>query len=87
MFDDLPPDLDRLQMLRVWHVMWVQRIDAKIAAILQRQAEEERGRTNRPRPPEWIVELGIGTRHPAPAPAGPRRRLLHGRQTAPPRRP
>ncbi|MFE5894786.1 DUF6233 domain-containing protein [Streptomyces sp. NPDC056462] len=25
----------------------------------QRQAEEERGRRNRPSPPDWIVELGI----------------------------
>ncbi|MGW0817620.1 hypothetical protein ACWD00_31065 [Streptomyces viridiviolaceus] len=64
MFDDLPPDLEGLQTLRVWHVTWVQRIDAKIAAILQRQAEEEHGRTNRPRPPERIVELGIGARRP-----------------------
>lgn len=32
-FDDLPPDLDRLHTLRVWHTMWLQRIDAKIAAL------------------------------------------------------
>ncbi|MCX4625124.1 hypothetical protein [Streptomyces albogriseolus] len=50
MFDDLPPDLDRLHTLRVWHTMWLQRIDAKIAALARRQTEEERGRRNRPAP-------------------------------------
>ncbi|MFF8883853.1 DUF6233 domain-containing protein [Streptomyces flaveolus] len=64
MFDDLPPDLERLHTLRVWHAMWVRRIDTKIAAIVKRQAEEDHGRRNRPRPPEWIVELGIGARMP-----------------------
>ncbi|MEU1450596.1 hypothetical protein [Streptomyces mirabilis] len=33
MFDDLPPDLARLLTLRVWHAMWLQRIDTKIAAL------------------------------------------------------
>ncbi|WP_189598993.1 DUF6233 domain-containing protein, partial [Streptomyces pilosus] len=64
MFDDLPPDLDRLHTLRVWHAMWLQRIDAKIAALTKRQAEEQCGRRNRPPQPEWIVELGIGDRRP-----------------------
>ncbi|MEU6258626.1 DUF6233 domain-containing protein [Streptomyces sp. NPDC047043] len=64
MFDDLPPDLERLHTLRVWHVLWLQRIDAKIAAVRQRQAEEEHGRRNRPRPPDWIVQLGIGVGRP-----------------------
>ncbi|MGX1025527.1 hypothetical protein RKD37_000036 [Streptomyces ambofaciens] len=64
MFDDLPSDLDQLRTLRIWHALWVQRIDAKAAAIRQRQAEEEYGRRNRPAPPEWIVELGIGAGRP-----------------------
>ncbi|MFJ1877312.1 DUF6233 domain-containing protein [Streptomyces sp. KS_5] len=59
-FDDLPPDLERLQTLRVWHALWIERIDRKIAAVQRRQAEEERGRRNRPERPDWIVELGIG---------------------------
>jgi len=59
-FDDLPPDLERLRTLRVWHALWVERIDRKIAAVQRRQAEEEHGRQSRPRPPDWIVELGIG---------------------------
>ncbi|WP_234374987.1 MULTISPECIES: DUF6233 domain-containing protein [unclassified Streptomyces] len=71
MFDDLPPDLDRLRTLRIWHALWVQRIDAKIAALQRRQAEEESGRRRRPRPPEWIVELGIGAdRSPVQVHAG-----------------
>ncbi|MFF3942983.1 DUF6233 domain-containing protein [Streptomyces phaeofaciens] len=60
----LPPDPDRLHTLRVRHSMWLARIDAKIAAVRQRQAEQERGRSNRPRPPERIVELGIGISRP-----------------------
>jgi Family of unknown function (DUF6233) len=34
------------------------RIDAKIARLERRQAEEEQGRRRRP---EWVVEVGIGT--------------------------
>ncbi|MET9734488.1 DUF6233 domain-containing protein [Streptomyces sp. NPDC006458] len=64
MFDDLPPDLDRLRTLRVWHALWLRRIDTKIASLEQRQAEEEHGRRVRPEPPEWIVELGIGSGRP-----------------------
>ncbi|WP_217243186.1 DUF6233 domain-containing protein [Streptomyces sp. AC555_RSS877] len=63
-FDDLPPDLDRLLTLRVWHAMWLARIDRKIAAERKRQAEAEHGRHSRPKPPEWVVELGIGTGRP-----------------------
>ncbi|MGW3029171.1 DUF6233 domain-containing protein [Streptomyces sp. NPDC001221] len=65
MFDDLPPDLERLRTLRVWHALWMERIDRKIAALERRQAEQERGRRERPRPPDWLVELGIGTGRPA----------------------
>ncbi|MER5753721.1 DUF6233 domain-containing protein [Streptomyces sp. NPDC002088] len=50
--------------MRVWHTLWLQRIDAKIAALQRRQAEEEHGRRNRPALPEWTVELGIGTGRP-----------------------
>ncbi|MET8957192.1 DUF6233 domain-containing protein [Streptomyces sp. NPDC004533] len=64
MFDDLPPDLERLRTLRVWHALWMERIDRKIAALERRQAEQERGRRERPRPPDWLVELGIGTGQP-----------------------
>jgi hypothetical protein len=64
MFDDLPPDLARLLTLRVWHAMWLQRIDTKIAALQERNAEQEQGRNNRPQEPDWIVELGIGNGRP-----------------------
>jgi hypothetical protein len=63
-FDDLPPDLDRLRTLRVWHALWLHRIDAKIARLERRKAEEEHGRKNRPQPAEWVVEVGIGTGKP-----------------------
>ncbi|MEU9272741.1 DUF6233 domain-containing protein [Streptomyces sp. NPDC048251] len=64
MFDDLPEDLPRLETLRVWHTLWLGRIDAKIAAVQQRQAETEHGRRRRPEPPQWTVELGIGAGRP-----------------------
>jgi hypothetical protein len=63
-FDDLPPDPERLHTLRVWHAMWLARIDAKIEALQRRQAEVEQGRERRPRPPEWTVELDIGAGRP-----------------------
>ncbi|MGW2911290.1 hypothetical protein ACWC9X_12670 [Streptomyces asoensis] len=37
MFDDLPEDLPRLETLRVWHTLWLTRINAKITAVQQRQ--------------------------------------------------
>ncbi|MFF3207999.1 DUF6233 domain-containing protein [Streptomyces sp. NPDC002962] len=64
MFDDLPDDLPRLETLRVWHTLWLARIDAKITAVQQRQTETEHGRRRRPEPPQWTVELGIGTGRP-----------------------
>ncbi|MFD6550356.1 DUF6233 domain-containing protein [Streptomyces sp. NPDC058398] len=44
--------------------MWLQRIDAKIAALQEREAEQEQGRKNQPAEPDWVVELGIGTGRP-----------------------
>ncbi|MFD9394060.1 DUF6233 domain-containing protein [Streptomyces sp. NPDC060000] len=64
MFDDLPENLPRLETLRVWHTLWLTRIDAKIAAVQQRQAETEHRRRRRPEPPDWTVELGIGAGRP-----------------------
>ena len=55
MFDDLPPDLARLLTLRVWHAMWLQRIDTKIADLQEQEAEQERVLKNRPQEPDWIV--------------------------------
>jgi hypothetical protein len=63
-FDDLPPDLERLLTLRVWHAMWLARIDNKITELQRREAEREHGRRVRPARPEWIVQLGIGTGRP-----------------------
>jgi hypothetical protein len=64
MFDRLPDDLARLITLRTWHAMWLERIDAKIAAVRQHEAERERARRARPPRPEWVVELGIGDGRP-----------------------
>ncbi|MFG2308718.1 DUF6233 domain-containing protein [Streptomyces sp. NPDC048566] len=64
MFDDLPPDQARLHTLRVWHAMWLHRIDAKLAALREREAEREQGRAGRPEKPDWVVELGIGKGRP-----------------------
>ncbi|MFF0001633.1 DUF6233 domain-containing protein [Streptomyces avermitilis] len=64
MSDDLPPDLPRLQALRVWHALWLERIDRKIAALRMREAERQQGERARPTAPEWIVELGIGDGRP-----------------------
>ncbi|WP_260474621.1 DUF6233 domain-containing protein [Streptomyces sp. WAC 05379] len=46
--------------MQVWHALWIERIDRKIAALQRRQAEEEPGRQIGPEHPDWIVELGIG---------------------------
>ncbi|MFI2729811.1 DUF6233 domain-containing protein, partial [Streptomyces sp. NPDC018647] len=65
MLDDLPPDLHRLETLRTWHAMWLDRIDEKIARV---RVEEERqaraAREREQRAPDWIVELGIGQGSP-----------------------
>ncbi|WP_449352103.1 DUF6233 domain-containing protein [Streptomyces shaanxiensis] len=50
--------------MRVWHALWLDRIDRKIARLERRKAEEEHGRKRRPPTPEWVVEVGIGTRRP-----------------------
>ena len=61
---DLPDDLERLQTLRTWNAMWLARIDRKIAALEQRQAEEEHRQTHRPPVPDWILELNRATGRP-----------------------
>ncbi|WP_413755084.1 DUF6233 domain-containing protein [Streptomyces sp. MMBL 11-3] len=60
MFDHLPDDLARLITLRTWNAMWLERIDAKIAAVRQREVEQARTQQVRPPRPQWIIELGIG---------------------------
>ncbi|MCX4853618.1 DUF6233 domain-containing protein [Streptomyces canus] len=50
--------------MRVWHALWLNRIDVKIALLERREAEAEHGRQSRPRPPEWVAEIGIGTGKP-----------------------
>lgn len=60
MFDDLPPDLHRLETLRTWHAMWVKRIDQKIAQV--RKQEEQRARATaarEERAPDWLLDYGL----------------------------
>ncbi|MFI1213259.1 hypothetical protein ACH4UV_37440 [Streptomyces sp. NPDC020802] len=71
--------------LQVWHAMRPQRIDDMIAALQQREAEQECGRPRRPAEPEWLVDLGIGDgRPPIEVHAGSR---LRRGQTTPPDEP
>ena len=42
MFDDLPSDLPRLETLRTWHALWVDRIDAKIRQVREREEQQAR---------------------------------------------
>ncbi|MEU5492294.1 DUF6233 domain-containing protein [Streptomyces sp. NPDC020196] len=62
--DDLPSGLPRLHTLRLWHAMWLGRIDAAIAAAEQQETERRQGERRRPTTPDWIVELGIGQGRP-----------------------
>ncbi|WP_406130242.1 DUF6233 domain-containing protein [Streptomyces canus] len=48
----------------MWHALWLNRIDRKIALLERREAEAEHGRKSLPRPPEWVVEVGTGTSKP-----------------------
>jgi hypothetical protein len=41
--DDRPPDLPRLEALQVWHALWLERIDRKIDALRQQEAERQHG--------------------------------------------
>ncbi|MFJ9097804.1 DUF6233 domain-containing protein [Streptomyces sp. NPDC102405] len=51
--------------MRVWHALWLNRIDRKITLLERREAEAEHGRKDRPRSPEWVAEIGIGTGKPS----------------------
>ncbi|MET8585669.1 DUF6233 domain-containing protein [Streptomyces collinus] len=60
MFDDLPPDLQRLEVLRTWHAMWVERIDAKIRQVREREAQQARATAAaEERVPDWLIEYGL----------------------------
>ncbi|MDF9867911.1 DUF6233 domain-containing protein [[Kitasatospora] papulosa] len=61
---DLPFGLPRLHTLRLWHAMWLGRIDAAIAAAEQQETERRQGERRRQPTPDWIVELGIGQGRP-----------------------
>lgn len=61
MLDDLPPDLERLETLRTWHALWLERIDKKIASLKTEQTQQAQAEVRRiEQAPEWMVELSIG---------------------------
>ncbi|MEU1710680.1 DUF6233 domain-containing protein [Streptomyces sp. NPDC005706] len=60
MFDDLPPDLPSLRVLRIWHAMWLARVDAKIARLREREQQQARATaTAADRAPDWLLEYGL----------------------------
>ncbi len=60
MFDDLPPDLPRLETLRAWHVLWLARIDEKIARVREQEAQRARaGAERQERAPDGVIEYGL----------------------------
>ncbi len=60
MFDDLPPDLERLETLRTWHAMWVERIDTKIRQVREREAQQAQTvAAAEDRAPDWLIEYGL----------------------------
>lgn len=61
MLDDLPPDLHRLETLRTWHALWLDRIDTKITQVREEQEQQARAEQQRiERAPDWLLERGIG---------------------------
>lgn len=45
----------------MWHALWVERIDAKMARLREEQVQQAQAEERRiERTPEWIVERGIG---------------------------
>ncbi|MER6093397.1 DUF6233 domain-containing protein [Streptomyces bluensis] len=64
MFDDLPPDLERLNTLRVWHAMWLHASTTRSPPCSSGQRNRNAASATGPRKPDWIVQLGIGAGHP-----------------------
>ncbi|WHM30154.1 DUF6233 domain-containing protein [Streptomyces sp. BPPL-273] len=60
----LPPDLQRLRTLETWLAYTLDEVRAAIAAAEQREREEQRGKRDRPRPPDWLLELGLNRDSP-----------------------
>lgn len=49
--NDLPPDLPRLEALRVRHALWIAQVDRRIEVLRRREAERECVEQARPTPP------------------------------------
>ncbi|MGW2116030.1 DUF6233 domain-containing protein [Streptomyces zhihengii] len=61
---DLPPDLPRLRTLETWIVLELRQVQAQIAAVEQREREQQVGLERRPPTPAWVIETGIGADKP-----------------------
>ncbi|MFF0588373.1 DUF6233 domain-containing protein [Streptomyces sp. NPDC003781] len=61
---DLPPDLPRLRTLRTFLAVLLVEIDEAIARGEQREREEQRATRDRPKPPAWLLELGLNRNSP-----------------------
>jgi hypothetical protein len=59
MSDDLPPDVERLETLRTWHVMSLARIDRALAVARQREAEQQERRERAAAESRFKVEPGL----------------------------
>ena len=54
-YDDLPPDVARLQVLEKWHEMTLGRIRGALAAAREREAGQQRAAAARPPAPDWLL--------------------------------
>ncbi|HEY9370439.1 DUF6233 domain-containing protein [Streptomyces sp.] len=59
MSDDLPPDVERLETLRTWHVLSLERIDRALAVARQREAEEQERRERAAAERRFKIEPGL----------------------------
>ncbi|MFJ9671292.1 DUF6233 domain-containing protein [Streptomyces sp. NPDC101221] len=61
---DLPPDLPRLRTLETWLALTLDQVRAAIRLAEQREVERQRGERDRPKPPDWLLELGLNRDSP-----------------------
>ncbi|MFB7162348.1 DUF6233 domain-containing protein [Streptomyces sp. NPDC056242] len=56
---DLPPDVERLETLRTWHQMTLDRIDRALVAARQREEEQQARRERAAAESRFKVEPGL----------------------------
>ncbi|MEV6696206.1 DUF6233 domain-containing protein [Streptomyces sp. NPDC051453] len=59
MDDDLPPDVERLETLRTWHVLSLERIDRALDDARRREAEAQERRERAAAESRFKVEPGL----------------------------